>query len=53
MRITRLLVSASLLVAPALSAQSNAELMANDHYTRSHDYDLIHQRIAVSAFNWD
>ena len=53
MRITRLLVSASLLVAPALLAQSNAELMANDHYTRSHDYDLIHQRIAVSAFNWD
>jgi len=53
MRIARLLVSASLLVAPALSAQSNAELMANDHYTRSHDYDLIHQRIAVSAFNWD
>lgn len=53
MRITRFLVSASLLVGPALSAQSNAELMANDHYTRSHDYDLIHQRIAVSAFNWD
>ena len=53
MRITRLLVSASLLLAPALPAQSNAELMANDHYTRSHDYDLIHQRIAVSAFNWD
>jgi len=53
MRIARFLVSASLLAAPALSAQSNAELMANDHYTRSHDYDLIHQRITVSAFNWD
>lgn len=41
--------------APAQSAapQSNAELMANDHYTRSHDYDLIHQRIVVSQFNWD
>ncbi len=37
----------------ALAAQSNEALMANDHYTRSHDYDLIHQRIAVSAFNWD
>ena len=36
-----------------LAAQSNAELMANDHYTRSHDYDLVHQRIVVSDFNWD
>ncbi|HKV70941.1 MAG TPA: M1 family metallopeptidase, partial [Gemmatimonadales bacterium] len=53
MRIARFLVSASLLAAPALSAQSNAELMANDHYTRSHDYDLINQRITVSGFNWD
>jgi aminopeptidase N len=34
-------------------AQSNTALMANDHYTRSHDYDLVHQRIAVSDFNWD
>lgn len=33
--------------------QSNVALMANDHYTRSHDYDLIHQRIVVSHFNWD
>src|SRR5437899_1900865 len=36
-----------------LNAQSNAELMANDHYTRSHDYDLIHQRIEVANFDWD
>jgi len=36
-----------------LAAQSNTELMANDHYTRSHDYDLVHQRIVVSNFNWD
>src|SRR5881394_1938448 len=36
-----------------LAAQSNAERMANDRYTRSHDYDLIHQRIEVSRFNWD
>ncbi len=42
----------ALAVSPAL-AQSNAALMANDHYTRSHDYDLIHQRIAVSDFDWD
>jgi aminopeptidase N len=43
-------------LAPLLAAQtapSNAELMANDRYTRSHDYDLIHQRIEVSNFNWD
>lgn len=54
MRIARFLLLASLAAAPAaLAAQSNAELMANDHYTRSHDYDLIHQRIVVSAFNWD
>ncbi len=33
--------------------QSNLALMANDHYTRSHDYDLIHQRIVLSRFNWD
>ncbi len=39
--------------AGALVAQSNEALMANDHYTRSHDYDLIHQRIEVSNFDWD
>ena len=39
--------------APPMPSPSNAELMANDHYTRSHDYDLVHQRIAVSAFDWD
>ena len=37
----------------ATQAQSNAALMANDHYTRSHDYDLIHQRLVLSHFNWD
>ena len=36
-----------------LVAQSNAERMANDTYTRSHDYDLIHQRIEIGDFNWD
>ena len=47
----------ALVAQPALAqtpvVHSNAELMANDHYTRSHDYDLIHQRIVVSGFNWD
>ncbi|HEV2291838.1 MAG TPA: M1 family metallopeptidase, partial [Gemmatimonadales bacterium] len=36
-----------------LSAQSNAERILNDHYTRSHDYDLVHQDIEVRDFDWD
>ncbi|HKW41442.1 MAG TPA: M1 family aminopeptidase [Gemmatimonadales bacterium] len=36
-----------------LAAQSNAARMANDAYTRSHDYDLVHQRIEVWNFDWD
>src|SRR5260221_757643 len=39
--------------ATSLAAQTNAERMSNDRYTRSHDYDLVHQRIEVSNFNWD
>ncbi len=38
--------------APA-SAPSNAERILNDRYTRSHDYDLVHQRIEVRDFDWD
>ena len=38
---------------PPLGAQSNAERIANDHFTRSHDYDLVHQRIELRDFNWD
>ncbi len=52
MRTTPVALALLLAASPAL-AQSNAALMANDHYTRSHDYDLIHQRIAVSDFDWD
>ncbi|OGU09085.1 MAG: hypothetical protein A2W29_03065, partial [Gemmatimonadetes bacterium RBG_16_66_8] len=37
----------------AAFAQSNAERMANDRYTRSHDYDLLDQRISLRDFNWD
>jgi aminopeptidase N len=40
------------LPAPA-PAQWNAARVANDAYTRSHDYDLIHQRIEVRNFDWD
>ena len=35
------------------SANPNLERMANDAYTRSHDYHLVHQRIMVRDFNWD
>src|SRR5438034_11083901 len=51
----RSVVTAALLcagVAPA-AAQSNEERVANDVYTRSHDYDLVHQRIEVRTFDWD
>lgn len=51
-RILRLLVLAFSLVAP-LRAQSNAERMANDQYSRAHDYDLVHQRIELRGFDWD
>jgi aminopeptidase N len=46
--------TASLLLALAipLAAQSNAERMANDRYTRSHDFDLLHERIEVRDFDW-
>ena len=52
MRLAPSLLTVTLVAAP-LYAQSNAERIANDRYTRSHDYDLIHQRIEVSNFNWD
>ncbi|HEX5437771.1 MAG TPA: M1 family aminopeptidase [Gemmatimonadaceae bacterium] len=42
-----------LLAAAPAAAQSNAERMANDSYTRSHNYNLIHQRIELADFNWD
>ncbi|HTI06431.1 MAG TPA: M1 family metallopeptidase [Gemmatimonadales bacterium] len=52
MRLPQLLLVAGLAARP-LAAQANAERIANDRYTRSHDYDLIHQRIEVGNFNWD
>ncbi len=36
-----------------LAAQTNAELVNGDHYTRRRDYDLVHQRIEVRGFDWD
>jgi aminopeptidase N len=32
---------------------TNTERIANDRYTRSHDYDLVHERIEIGAFDWD
>src|ERR1041385_2048197 len=49
-----LVLTLPLLFAGTLAAQNpNLERVTNDGYTRSHDYDLVHQRIAVSNFNWD
>src|SRR5258705_4517746 len=50
----RLALSCALPLAPAaLPAQSNLERVVNGAFTASHDYDLIHQRIEVSNFDWD
>src|SRR4051794_19960979 len=49
-------LAAALLLAAAAAAGAqnpNLESIANDRYTRSHDYDLVHQRIVVRDFNWD
>jgi aminopeptidase N len=48
------LLALSLLPLPrTAAAQSNAERMATDWYTPSHDYDLLHQRIELGNFDWD
>src|SRR5207237_7850368 len=46
-------LAAALGAQPALAQNPNLESITNDRYTRSHDYDLVHQRIAVRDFNWD
>src|SRR2546428_13585500 len=45
--------AALLALAAPVAAQSNAERVVNDAYARSHDYDLVHQRIEVRNFDWD
>src|SRR5438876_10049025 len=45
--------AALLALAAPIAAQSSTELAANDAYTRSHDYDLVHQGIEVRTFDWD
>ena len=47
------LALATLLLPIKLAAQSNLERVVNGWNTPSHDYDLIHQRIEVSNFDWD
>ncbi|HVX42155.1 MAG TPA: M1 family aminopeptidase [Gemmatimonadaceae bacterium] len=46
-------LSAAPLVAQEQTGNPNLERIANDAYSRSHDFDLVHQRIAVRDFNWD
>lgn len=56
MRSLLALAAFPLLAAPAFAQQqgnTNLERITNDAYTRSHDYDLVHQRISVGDFNWD
>jgi hypothetical protein len=42
-----------LVAAPDVAAQTNAERVNGDHYTRRRPYDLIHQRVEVGGFDWD
>jgi aminopeptidase N len=55
MRIALAVSLATLSAAPiyAQAPQSNRALMTGTQYTRTHDYDLIHQRIVLSEFNWE
>ena len=52
---THVLVSAllSLCATLPLRAQGNADRFLTDEYTRSHDFDMVHQRIEVWGFSWD
>jgi aminopeptidase N len=53
------LAAALAATAAALHAQTpaprptNAERMATDRYSRSHDYDLVHQAISLGSVRWD
>ncbi|MDE3151861.1 MAG: hypothetical protein KGL93_06390, partial [Gemmatimonadota bacterium] len=53
MRLRFLAAALSLALPAAAAAQSNNFRVVNGAYTRSHDYDLLHQRIALSDFDWD
>src|SRR5580765_839950 len=47
------LIACSILLAAPLAAQTNEARVSHGAYARSHDYDLVHQRIELSDFNWD
>ena len=47
------LIACSVLLAAPLAAQANEARVSHGAYARSHDYDLVHQRIELSDFNWD
>src|SRR5436853_293878 len=49
----QLTCAALLALAAPVAAQSNVEGVTNDAYARSHDYDLVHQRIEIRNFDWD
>lgn len=49
----RAILLALALPTSAAAQNPNLESIANDRYTRTHDYDLVHQRIVVRDFNWD
>lgn len=51
-RVWRGLLALALLASP-LAAQTNAERILSEADTRSHDYDLVHQRIEAWGFDWD
>ncbi|TFG50767.1 MAG: hypothetical protein E4H38_02990 [Gemmatimonadales bacterium] len=37
----------------SLAGQENTERIVNERDSRSHDFDLVHQRIELSDFDWD
>ncbi|MDB4908539.1 MAG: hypothetical protein JWO05_3323 [Gemmatimonadetes bacterium] len=47
------LVALAAVATPAAAQNQNLQRVVNDSYTRSHDYDLVHQRIALRDFDWD
>ena len=61
MKRTLCCAAALLIGAAALSAQTpdrpagavNLARVSGGSYDRSHDYDLVHQRIEIGAFDWD
>jgi aminopeptidase N len=46
-------LAAVLICTTAAAQQTNAERILSGQDTPSHDYDLVHQRIAVANFDWD